>query len=204
MVGSIGGTGSASSLVSPYLSGETKLARAPSSDKTSSGKPVTASDQELVSKLKTRDADVKAHEQAHRAAAGAYGGAPTYTYQKGPDGASYAIGGEVSIDTSPVPRDLNATIAKEEQVQRAALAPADPSGQDIKVAAAAAAAIGRALTDRARSGANGDASTPQGQTTAATAAQSGDGSPAQFARGLAAYAAATKAPRPTAGLSVHA
>ncbi len=165
-------------------------------------------DQTLIDKLKTRDADVKAHEQAHRAAAGAYGGSPTYTYQKGPDGASYAIGGEVSIDTSPVPRDINATIAKEQQVQRAALAPADPSGQDIKVAAAAAAAISQALASRAKAGngSNGEADAGQSITATAAAAQSGDGTPAQYARGLAAYAAAAGTARahPAAGVSVQA
>ncbi len=48
-----------------------------------------------------RDREVRAHEMAHLAAAGglASSGA-TFTYQHGPDGVSYAIGGEVKIDTS--------------------------------------------------------------------------------------------------------
>ena len=58
---------------------------------------------------------------------------PSYTYQVGPDGQRYAIGGEVRIDTSPE-KDPEATIRKMEIVKRAALAPAEPSAQDVKVA----------------------------------------------------------------------
>jgi hypothetical protein len=49
----------------------------------------------------------------------------------------YAVSGEVSIDSSPVKGDPKATVRKMEQVVRAALAPAQPSGQDRAVAAAA-------------------------------------------------------------------
>ena len=55
----------------------------------------------------------------------------------GPDGNRYAIGGEVSIDVAPVDGDPEATIAKMEIVKAAALAPAEPSAQDRKVAAIA-------------------------------------------------------------------
>ncbi|MBF0550131.1 MAG: hypothetical protein HQK60_06315 [Deltaproteobacteria bacterium] len=96
-------------------------------------------DQRVVEQLRKRDQEVKTHEQAHLAAAGAYAtSGATYTYETGPDGQSYAVGGEVSIDTTPVKGDPAATIMKMETVQRAALAPASPSGQDQKVAAAAA------------------------------------------------------------------
>lgn len=63
--------------------------------------------------LQQRDAEVRAHEQAHLAAGGPHvtGGA-SYTYQKGPDGRQYAIGGQVSIDTSAVPGDPEATEKK--------------------------------------------------------------------------------------------
>lgn len=89
--------------------------------------------------LQQRDAEVRAHEQAHLAAGGPHvtGGA-SYTYQKGPDGRQYAIGGQVSIDTSAVPGDPEATREKGRQVRRAALAPGEPSGQDQQVAAKAA------------------------------------------------------------------
>ena len=93
-----------------------------------------------VEKLRQRDREVRNHEMAHLAAAGAYAlGGPTFEYQKGPDGQRYAIGGHVNIDTSPVPGDPEATLRKAETIRRAALAPGDPSPQDRSVAAAASA-----------------------------------------------------------------
>ncbi len=91
----------------------------------------------IVRSLQARDQEVHAHEQAHLAAAGglATGGA-SYTYQKGPDGVDYAVGGEVSIDVS-AGRTPQETIARAETIRAAALAPSDPSGQDRAVAAAA-------------------------------------------------------------------
>jgi hypothetical protein len=96
---------------------------------------------EMLSQLKVRDGEVRSHEAAHMAAGGRYitGGA-TYSYQKGPDGSEYAVGGEVGIDTSPVPGDPQATAEKMRIVRAAALAPSEPSGADLSVAAAASAA----------------------------------------------------------------
>jgi hypothetical protein len=92
-----------------------------------------------ISKLSETDRHVRSHEQAHLAAAGPYaGGGPSYTYQKGPDGNEYAVGGEVPIDVSPIPGDPQKTIEKERVVQAAANAPSDPSPQDRAVAAEAA------------------------------------------------------------------
>lgn len=48
------------------------------------------------------------------------------------------MAGEVSISVAPVPGDPQATLEKAEQIQRAALAPAEPSAQDRAVAARAA------------------------------------------------------------------
>jgi len=94
-------------------------------------------EQAVISKLKQRDTEVKAHEQAHLSAAGglATGGA-SFSYQTGPNGKRYAIGGEVGIDTSggSTPEE---TLRKADTIKRAALAPANPSSQDIKVAAKA-------------------------------------------------------------------
>ncbi len=96
-------------------------------------------EQREVERLKARDREVRAHESAHKAAAGQHAhGAPSYSYTTGPDGRQYATGGSVSIDTSAVPNDPEKTLAKMEQVRAAALAPADPSGQDVRVAAKAA------------------------------------------------------------------
>ena len=90
--------------------------------------------QAAVQELRGRDQEVRQHEQAHQVVGGQYAGAPTYTYQRGPDGQLYAVGGQVSIDTSPIADDPEATISKMQTVRAAALAPAEPSPQDIRVA----------------------------------------------------------------------
>ena len=91
-----------------------------------------------LEQLKARDRDVRAHEAAHKAAAGnlARGGAQ-FEFQNGPDGRRYAVGGEVSIDTAKVSGDPQATIHKAQTIRRAANAPAQPSSQDRSVAAQA-------------------------------------------------------------------
>jgi len=92
----------------------------------------------VVNELRNRDREVRAHEQAHVSAGGAYiRGAVSYQYQRGPDNKNYAVGGEVGIDSSPED-DPGATIIKMQTVRAAALAPSDPSAQDRAVAAAAA------------------------------------------------------------------
>lgn len=91
-----------------------------------------------VVELKRRDAEVKAHEQAHTSAAGnLVQGGTSFDYETGPDGKRYAVGGEVSIDTSTVPGDPQATLIKAQKIRRAASAPVDPSAQDRSVAAEA-------------------------------------------------------------------
>lgn len=104
---------------------------------TPSGEPLTPDQIRQVEKLEKRDAEVRAHEQAHVAAAGAlFRGGPSYDLQTGPDGKRYAIGGTVQIDTSEgaTPEE---TITKSQQIRRAALAPAEPSSTDRSVAAKA-------------------------------------------------------------------
>ena len=108
-----------------------------------SGKPgaeseqLTQEEQAKVRDLQARDREVRAHEQAHVSSGGRYvrGGAE-YSYQVGPDGKRYAVGGEVGIDTSRESTP-EATIRKAQVVRRAALAPAEPSGADRAVAAQA-------------------------------------------------------------------
>jgi len=92
----------------------------------------------VIQQLKERDQEVRAHEAAHIAVGRPYVvSGPSYTYQEGPDGRNYAIGGEVHLDTSSVQGDPEATLEKAETVRRAALAPANPSPQDQSVAASA-------------------------------------------------------------------
>ena len=103
-------------------------------------------EQEIVAELKRRDTEVRRHEQAHSSAAGSYAGAPSYEYERGPDGRMYAVGGEVKIDTRPL-KDPEATIRKMDIVIRAALAPANPSAQDHAVAAQARQARQQAIAE---------------------------------------------------------
>jgi hypothetical protein len=95
-------------------------------------------DLQLIRKLRSRDREVRAHEQAHSSVGGQYAGAASFTYQRGPDGVLYAVGGEVSIDVGAIPGNPQATLDKALQVQRAALAPRDPSSTDRQVAQRAA------------------------------------------------------------------
>ena len=106
-------------------------------DKSVNGEELTAEDQKEVDKLKARDREVRNHEQAHVAAGGRHiRGGIKYDYQRGPDGRNYAVGGHVNIDVSEE-KTPEATVTKMQQVKRAALAPAEPSGADRAVAAAA-------------------------------------------------------------------
>lgn len=100
--------------------------------------PEQALEQEMViSELKARDQEVRAHEAAHAAVGGSIAGSPSYSYEQGPDGKKYAVSGEVSVDVAPVSGDPRATITKMQKVYSAALAPASPSAQDRSVASAA-------------------------------------------------------------------
>lgn len=110
----------------------------PSKTATSKEQQLSEEEQKIVKQLQARDLHVKMHEQQHLSAAGAFAvGGPTYHYQTGPDGKAYAIGGEVHLDVSEVPNNPEATIAKAQTLRQAALAPADPSGADRSIAAAA-------------------------------------------------------------------
>lgn len=98
---------------------------------------LTESELKELTELKARDREVRAHEAAHQAVGGQHAGAISYSYERGPDGAQYAVGGEVPIDVSPVAGDPQATIEKMRVVRSAAMAPAQPSSQDRAVAAQA-------------------------------------------------------------------
>ena len=101
----------------------------------------------VINALETRDTEVTAHEQAHAAVGGQHAGSPTYSYETGPDGNKYAVEGEVSISTSAIQGDPQATLEKARQVKAAALAPSEPSSQDIKVAAKADQLANQARND---------------------------------------------------------
>ena len=96
------------------------------------GQELTEEEQQKVKEMKERDEEVRVHENAHKSAGGQYAAAPTYTYETGPDGKRYITDGEVSIDIGEE-KDPQDTIEKMQIVKRAAMAPAEPSGQDRKV-----------------------------------------------------------------------
>ena len=124
---------------------------APSTTAVPTGSELTPEEQQAVEKLKALDREVRTHEMAHVLAGGAYvTSGPSYTYQTGPDGKGYAVGGSVGIDTSPVEGNPEATIQKMQTVMAEALAPTQPSGQDLKVAAAARQAEAKARTELAQ------------------------------------------------------
>lgn len=100
------------------------------------GGELSPEQQRQVEALKQIDRKVRSHEQAHMAAGAGLVRGSSFSYQSGPDNKRYAVAGEVSIDTSPG-RTPAETIAKAQQIRAAALAPADPSTQDRRVAAAA-------------------------------------------------------------------
>ncbi len=104
-------------------------------------------DEKVIKDLEARDQEVRTHEQAHKAAGGQYAGSPAFDMSLGPDGKSYATGGHVDIDVSTVPNDPQATIIKMQQIKKAALAPAEPSSQDVKVAARASMIEAAARSD---------------------------------------------------------
>ena len=107
-----------------------------------------------IEQLKARDQEVRVHEQAHASTGGQYAGAPKYEYTTGPDNKRYVTDGEVSIDVSEE-KTPEETLKKMEQVRAAALAPAEPSSQDLKVAAEASQKATEARSEIAKSAAEG-------------------------------------------------
>ena len=108
---------------------------ATSADKNNKAEQLTNEESQQLRLLKIRDREVRAHEQAHASVGGSFTGAPNYQYTRGPDGRQYASAGHVAIDSSKIAGDPEATLQKALQLKRAALAPAQPSQQDRRVAA---------------------------------------------------------------------
>jgi len=109
-----------------------------------------------IEQLKARDQEVRVHEQAHASTGGQYAGAPQYEYTTGPDNKRYVTDGEVSIDVSEE-KTPEETLKKMEQVRAAALAPAEPSSQDLKVAAEASQKATEARSEISKEQASGQA-----------------------------------------------
>ena len=141
------GAGSGSGLSSDPRGADRGALLRKSQEKSGANGALSAEEKQVVEQLKARDREVRDHERAHARVGGPYAGEPSYTYQAGPDGKRYAVGGEVPIDVAPVEGDPEATIDKMEVVKAAALAPTEPSGQDRKVAALADAQRLAAMAD---------------------------------------------------------
>ncbi len=128
----------ATNLTGPFGASDTSIEGAPKAED-----ELTREEKVVLEKMRARDSTVRAHEEAHVAAAGGHAGMPTYDYQIGPDGKRYAIGGKVSIDT--VTTGSSETDAdKARAVRSAALAPGSPSPRDYAVAASASRMEGNA------------------------------------------------------------
>ena len=111
------------------------------------GEPLSQEELAQLTELKKRDRVVRAHEQAHMAAAaGIVTKGMSFSYQQGSDGKRYAVGGEVQIDAGKEATPTE-TIAKMKKVRAAALAPAEPSTQDRKVAASATTKMSQARVE---------------------------------------------------------
>ncbi|MEL3890786.1 putative metalloprotease CJM1_0395 family protein [Ferrovibrio sp. MS7] len=186
----IGSSGTGRLASNTLLTAQEQATPAAGSGKAQSADQLSEEEKAQVAKLKAIDAKVRAHERAHAAVGGQYAGAPSYSYTRGPDGQMYATSGEVSIDIS-AENDPEATLQKAAQVAAAALAPADPSGADRAVAAAAQALRLEALAQiRAEKKAEQEAQQAEAGTAPAPNPAPGQ-SPAESpaARASAAYAA---------------
>lgn len=96
---------------------------------------LSASERALQQRLEARDALVRGHEAAHMTAAGPQAKGPAqYTYQAGPDGKNYAIGGSVNISIVSSPMNDEDAARQAQTAARAAGAVGDMSLADAQVA----------------------------------------------------------------------
>lgn len=86
----------------------------------------------VLEKFKNKDAEIRTHEQVH-ASIGHTTAPISYSYQQGPDGKMYAVGGSVRLETS-IPDDPKAAAFKLDMLQKAASAPSHTSGADNTIA----------------------------------------------------------------------
>jgi hypothetical protein len=121
--------------------------RAPGGSATGQTGQLTAEQQQRVQELQQRDTHVRAHEAAHQAAGGDLTGPASFSFELGPDGRSYAVGGEVPVQARSG-RTPDETIAIARRVRAAALAPSDPSAADLAAASAASQVELRAMQQK--------------------------------------------------------
>ncbi len=159
------------------------------SGRNAAGQPGTLTDdqQRQVQELKRIDASVRQHEAAHQAAGGPHAGGASFTFTRGPDGKNYATAGEVQVDVGGE-SDPEATVRKMDTVKAAALAPSDPSAQDLRVAQQADAAKMQAQQELRRKGPGPRDGGPSDERKDTPSSETA--APALAARGAAAYESA--------------
>jgi hypothetical protein len=88
-----------------------------------------------IKEFQSINSTVRSHEQIHMAALGQYAGSiPAYNFITGPDGKSYAGGGSIKVDMSPVPGNPEATLSKANTILYASMATGNPSDADKSTA----------------------------------------------------------------------
>ncbi len=102
---------------------------------------LTPQEQAQLRELQARDQEIRQRELARQVVGGQYTGQPNLSFERGPDGQRYAVSGDVPIDSAPVPDDAQATIEKMRVVRVAALASANPSPEDVRLALSAMQAM---------------------------------------------------------------
>ena len=135
--------------------------RVTSGNKGDSGPQLSRQERELLQQLRQRDREVRQHEQAHMSAGGEYTRGAQFQYEKGPRGQLWAVGGEVSFDSSR-PEEPKKAMEKGETLARAALAPAEPSQQDLKVASTARQMAAEARAELQRQGGSVEGDSTEG------------------------------------------
>ncbi|MCL2075791.1 MAG: hypothetical protein FWH15_05030 [Betaproteobacteria bacterium] len=150
---------------------------------------LSEAEQREVEMLKQTDRAVRQHEMQHVAAGGSMvtSGA-SFTYKRGPDGQSYAVAGEVGIDTSKG-RTPEETLSRATRIRAAALAPSDPSPQDRRVAAMATQMEMEAMREIAMARMEGN-SQDDGQDENTIPGQDAPGNSANGINAASAYQAA--------------
>lgn len=134
---------------SEKLQDKTDKEESKKTEKSKSTNELSQEEKQLVQDLQSRDTEVRGHEAAHQGAGGGMTGGASFTYQQGPDGRMYAIGGEVSISI-PAGSTPQETIRNARQTIAAAMAPSDPSGQDFSVASSAMVMMMKAEQQKAK------------------------------------------------------
>ncbi len=127
-----------------------------SSEESSASSELSPAEKRKVQELKRVDSRVRSHEQAHLAAAGSFAqGGISFEFVQGPDGNRYAVGGSVQLDASKASTPEE-TVQKLQRVKQAAMAPADPSPQDLQIAAEASRKLAQAQAESSGEGASGE------------------------------------------------